>query len=202
MLNQTVPHTHAHKTLYLHQQQKTNNNRVMFHFHTPSTENIKMSRRITPGGRCFLFYCPLFHLNYKACVGLVDSFNKQCVPRLPCICVFHTWAELELFLARKDKEGGRKRKDGVLFLAPVTLITRLWEVNSSIQLLLRIWMYSLWQGIICHPVGGRKPLWADSTFKYPICVQRSFCYQCVFIIIRPADLPHTSTAKIHKLDVQ
>lgn len=131
---------------------KTNHIRVTFHFHTTSTKNIKTSGRITSGGRYFIFYCLLFHLNYDACVGLDDLFNiRSCATT---VCVLHTWAELKLFLAHKDVN---ERKEGVLFLALVMLITCLWEVNSSIQLVLFMdrRMYSLEQGIIYLPVRER-----------------------------------------------
>ena len=68
-------------------------------------------------------------------------------------------SRVEVFLASKDKQGGGEKKEGALLLALLMLITFLWEVNSSIHLLLFMdsGMYSLWQGIIYLPVEDTPP---------------------------------------------
>lgn len=106
------PNIPAHKTLSPPPTvTKTNYIHVTFHFHTPATENIKMSKRVTPCGRCFILYCFLFHLNYSACVGLGDSFNVQLCAMAALYLCFTYLSRIEIFLAHKEEgRGGGEKK--------------------------------------------------------------------------------------------
>lgn len=120
---------HTHKTHSLPPTvTKTYHIRVMSHFHTPSVENIKMSVRIIPGRRCFIFYCPLFHLNYDACDGSGDV--QLCAVADLYLC-FTYLSRVELFFGRKDKQRGReekkKQKRSILSSAHVNN----WSVGGS-----------------------------------------------------------------------
>lgn len=74
-----------------------------------------MSRRVTPGGRCFILYCLLLHLNYGACIDLGDSFNVRLCATAALYLCFTYLSRIEIFLAHKEESGGGERKEGVLF---------------------------------------------------------------------------------------